>query len=563
MQSFQDFDTLAQIKGVWVFPGILKRKLQVSSRKYGMSHFTKILLVICFFFPSIADASDCMSADPVPWYSEGVFDWRSQLNPGYTWIGLPIEITGSPFGASVISIDIHFEITTTTGSLYVRLGDNDSLPGQAHHLVEGLDAGGAYVSQTHTDITALNGKPADQTWILWVAEYDATGEGFFESCWMKVYYDDGTTGYSGGFGTTECPYLISSVEDMNDLVQNSQDWFKNFKLTEDLDLTGYNLPELKTIGESSHPFTGIFDGNNHELSNFSFTTTNTDDVGLFGYVSGTQAMIKNLKLIDPNVNVAGGDQIGCLVGYMEGVVSTCHIISGTVVGSRFVGLLAGKFLGEINDSSVKGTAEGWQCTGALAGFSDGGDIVRCYSTGSALGEDNVAGLLGYNWYGTITDSYSLASAEGQDQIGGLVGWHAGGIYTCYSAGSVAGSNNVGGLIGHEQLGDVIDSFWDRDTSHQTAGAGQNRSTAKMTEQATFTNWNFTDTWSICENTNYPRLQWQIPITDIACPDGVNFVDYAYFAGFWNTANATADFDLSGQVDAKDLQVFLRDWLIDF
>ncbi len=197
------------------------------------------------------------------------------------------------------------------------------------------------------------------------------------------------------------------------------------------------------------------------------------------------------------------------------------------------------------------------------GFSDGGDIIQCYSTGSALGDDNVAGLLGYNWYGTITNSYSLASAEGDELIGGLVGWHAGGIYTCYSAGKITGNDNVGGMVGYMFVGDIIDSFWDRDTSEQPAGIGHDKSTAEMMEQATFANWDFTDTWSICEKRNYPKLQWQIPIADLVCPDSVNFVDYAYFADVWNTADGNADFDQSGLVDANDLFIFSYNWLIGF
>jgi hypothetical protein len=470
---------------------------------------------------------------------------------------------GSPFGATVISIDIHFEISTTIGSLYVRLGDENSQPGQAYHLVEGLDAGGAYVSQTHTDITDFNGQPADQTWILWIAEYYANGEGFFELCWMKVYYDDGSTGYSGGFGREECPYLISTAADMNAIGQHREDWFKHFELTEDIDLAGYGPTEFNIIGESSYPFSGVFDGNGHEISNFSYTSGSGDNVGLFGYVSGTEAGITNLKLISPDVTAANGDHVGCLVGYLDGTVSNCHIESGTVVGSRFVGLLAGKVLGILSRSSAKGVANGWQCTGVLAGFSDGGDIIQCCSTGRAFGDDNVAGLLGYNSYGTMTDSYSLAIAEGDELIGGLVGWHAGGIYTCYSAGKVAGNNNVGGMVGYMFVGEVVDSFWDRDKCEQPPGIGQDKSTAEMMQQATFTNWDFNDTWSICESTNYPKLQWQIPAADLLCPDGVNFIDYACFADVWQTGDPNADFDSSGLVDGKDFLILSHDWLGGF
>ena len=51
---------------------------------------------------------------------------------------------------------------------------------------------------------------------------------------------------------------------------------------------------------------GVFDGNGKTISNFSYTSTGADSVGLFAYVYGEQtgnAVIKNLGLIDPNVDV--------------------------------------------------------------------------------------------------------------------------------------------------------------------------------------------------------------------------------------------------------------------
>ena len=141
------------------FPRILNGKSQTNMEEEKIRLAIAMLLVVCSCLSAIADTSDCMSGGPVPWYTEGGFDWRVQLREGYTWIGIPIDIAGSPFGATVIGIDIHFEISTTIGSLYVRLSDENSQPGQAYHLVEGLEAGGAYVSQTHTNITDFNGQP--------------------------------------------------------------------------------------------------------------------------------------------------------------------------------------------------------------------------------------------------------------------------------------------------------------------------------------------------------------------------------------------------------------------
>jgi hypothetical protein len=75
-------------------------------------------------------------------------------------------------------------------------------------------------------------------------------------------------------------------------------------------------------------------------------------------------------------------------------------------------------------------------------------------------------------------------------------------------------------------------------------------------------------WSICEGMNYPRLVWQIPVGDFACPDGVNIEDLNYFVGRWLLDNCTADnnycgggdMDVSGKVDLADFAVLAGHWL---
>ncbi|GAG85111.1 unnamed protein product, partial [marine sediment metagenome] len=54
----------------------------------------------------------------------------------------------------------------------------------------------------------------------------------------------------------------------------------------------------------------VFDGNGHTISNFTYTSTDTDYIGLFGYVSGGNAEIKDLGLIDPNVDAVIARNVG-------------------------------------------------------------------------------------------------------------------------------------------------------------------------------------------------------------------------------------------------------------
>jgi cysteine-rich repeat protein len=59
-------------------------------------------------------------------------------------------------------------------------------------------------------------------------------------------------------------------------------------------------------------------------------------------------------------------------------------------------------------------------------------------------------------------------------------------------------------------GTVLNSFWDIQTSGRSASAGgTGKTTAQMMQQATYSEWDFTNTWTITEEVTYPQLQWQL------------------------------------------------------
>jgi len=118
---------------------------------------------------------------------------------------------------------------------------------------------------------------------------------------------------------------------------------------------------------------------------------------------------------------------------------------------------------------------------------------------------------------------------------------------------------------------VMGCLWDKDSSGQaTSVGGTGKTTAEMKLMDTYLamNWDFFDTWTICEGINYPILQWQIPLGDFVCPDGVNFLDFVWFAANWrhrdcgeiNLNCEGADFDKSGSVEFRDLAIFAEHWL---
>ncbi len=447
--------------------------------------------------------------------------------------------------------------------------------------------------------------------------------------------------YGGGTGESDYPYLIYTAEQMNEIGLHEEDWDKHFKLMADINLSSFTGTDFNIIGTSKgNAFSGVFDGNGKKISNFSYTSTGTSYIGLFGYVDDSNAEIKDLGLVDPNVDAGTGGYVGSLVGDLEGGnISNCYAEGGSVSGDDNVGGLVGDNDDTISNCYSSGDVSGDNSVGGLVGSNK--DFIslwpgmistrmisNCYSTGSVSGRINVGGLVGGNWDGTITNCYAHGgSVSGHWYVGGLVGgnWdgtitncyaHGGSvsgdlsvgglvgrnfrgtITNCYSTGSVAGDYYVGGLVGRNFLSGTISncysiggvtgtmyvgglvgdgsiavykSFWDTQTSGQlTSAGGTGKTTVQMQMLSTFwsTGWDFWNLWTICEGMNYPVFFWQIPVGDFLCPDGVNFIDFAFFADHWRDDNCDlsndycqgTDLDFSGTVDVNDLEIFFENWL---
>ena len=354
--------------------------------------------------------------------------------------------------------------------------------------------------------------------------------------------------YGGGTGEPNEPYLIYTPEQMNEIGARPSDWDKHFKLMADLDLSAYTGVAFNVIGTSvpgvgpragwtPKPFTGVFDGNGHVISNFAYAAEGKDYIGLFGLIDGENAEIRNLGLIDPDVGVGVGlgRYVGVLAGSLGGTVRNCFVEGSTVSGRNFVGGLVGQNSGgTVIDCSCTGTVSGNDRVGGLIGANDGGTIMNCCSAGSVAGVSAVGGVVGDN-ADRITNSYSSADVTGQWGVGGLVGESApmGAISNCYSTGSVSGVANVGGLVGFVLIPQsVTRSFWDVEASGQRHSAGGiGLTTAEMQTAVTFLAWTVPDneeTWTIDEGNDYPRLAWEnqpgepiaaIPLADFLAGSG--------------------------------------------
>ena len=409
--------------------------------------------------------------------------------------------------------------------------------------------------------------------------------------------------YSGGTGEPNNPYQIWTPEDMNTIGANSSDWSKCFILMADVDMSICTGTQYNIIGNETTQFTGTFDGNGHKIRNLTYTTTAGTNffVGLFGYTSN--ATIKNLGL--ENVNIyTGRTYAGGLVGYQSyGTITSCYSTGSVASSSSFSsswagGLVGYQSYGTITSCYSTGTvvassssSASW--AGGLVGQQNSGTVTYCYSTGAVVASSSFSsyagGLVGQQYYSsTITSCYSTgavvaSSSSSLSYAGGLVGaCVVAVIEKCYSTGPVfATGQNVhkGGLLGFSS-GTVTACFWDTQTSGLTTsvgGTGETTSQMRMLSTFTSAGWDFTnetangtnDYWRMCvDGVDYPRLNWQSPVGDLACPDGVNFVDFAYFAGRWlesdcalsNNFCGGTDMDSSGTVDMQDLAMFAENWL---
>ena len=132
--------------------------------------------------------------------------------------------------------------------------------------------------------------------------------------------------YGGGIGEPNDPYLIFTAEQMNEIGADSNDWDKHFKLMADIDLSVYKGTDFNIIGERSNAFSGVFDGNDHKISNFIYISTDGHHTGIFGYIEGPEVEIRNLGLIDPNVDVGSEWYAGPLVGSANnGTITNCYV----------------------------------------------------------------------------------------------------------------------------------------------------------------------------------------------------------------------------------------------
>jgi hypothetical protein len=342
-----------------------------------------------------------------------------------------------------------------------------------------------------------------------------------------------------GNGSLANPCQIINWTDLQAMNQNLS---LNYKLMNNLEVTdpGYSTVNagpngFNPIGNNSVKFTGTFEGNNKTITGLYINRT-TDNVGLFGFVSGTSAVIKNVGLI--NVNITGGENVGGLVGSINqgGSVVSNSYATGTVrgTGNWNVGGLVGYFSGDVivRNSYAACSVTGKNGVGGLVGGADMSNFITdSYATGTVTGTgDYIGGLIGDLYSGIISNSYATGNVNGNSRVGGLAGNCKGTgieISNSYATGKVNGTGNyVGGLIGQSPVDSISNSYWDVCRTGQNNCTGNSGTPSGCNQVNNATN---PDNSYFYNLSNEPMLSWTYPPWAITC-DTVGFAILAGLAG---------------------------------
>ena len=174
----------------------------------------------------------------------------------------------------------------------------------------------------------------------------------------------------------------------------------------------WNLIEYK-FRKPILKFTGVFDGSNNIIKNFSLDNSEISSdkfVGLFGYAF--KCTIKNL-ILELNGNLYGLSNKGCLVGKGYKLKLRNCDVKGSIIFKHIeqddeqikpenIGFIAGSLeKSEIDNINVylNGDIQAYNCTGGFVGYSKDckiNDIFFYFYNVKINAEKNVGGFIGYS-----------------------------------------------------------------------------------------------------------------------------------------------------------------------
>ena len=214
---------------------------------------------------------------------------------------------------------------------------------------------------------------------------------------------------------------------------------KTVLLMNDIDLSVYpNWSPIGTLNmnwsDVSRPFSGVFDGQNHTISNLTCTSATNGYAGLFGNFDGT---VQNLILRDAQI--------------------TSESNAGAVVSNNYGGRV-------LNCAMIGGSVKGKSVAGGVVCYNRG-TVENCYATGDVTSLSGswicyVGGVVGYNYTnGTVQSCYAAGRVESEKHAGGAVGTNYGMVQNCVALGqSVSAQGDAHRVVGENGGGTLSGNY---------------------------------------------------------------------------------------------------------
>jgi uncharacterized protein with FMN-binding domain len=296
--------------------------------------------------------------------------------------------------------------------------------------------------------------------------------------------------FAGGSGTQQDPYTISTEAQLKAFAAsvNVDESYVGKYVTLASDIT-ISTPWVPAGGgNATNPFSGIFNGGGHTISNMAIGTEGSPAsyqfAGFIGYIDG--ASISDLVLENIYINnvyygtaraftgafAGGADRMS----YFDGCSASGQIITTAAgTGNCYVGGIIGFVSGYGNvetnspegsysvfitnsstDINIKGVSESsWVYAGGISGMTNRSYIVNCYTRGDVIGHSGNADRDNLN----------------HTAVGGIAGMNAGRIINAFATGnmhSLATSTDVGGFAGrHTGIAYAEYVYFNADAEYQS------------------------------------------------------------------------------------------------
>ena len=217
------------------------------------------------------------------------------------------------------------------------------------------------------------------------------------------------------------PISIGTAAELAAINTNAAHLAGPYKLTNDIDLTGYNGNNWTPIGSTATPFKGTFNGDGYVIEGLN--AEGATQVGLFGVIeSGT---VENLGVKFGTLNSTGASNtlVGGIAGEIQdnSTIQNCYTTGGAIIADL---------------NSFGSTA-----AGGIIGKGSQSTILNCYST------CNISLVSTYLVYGggiagsgtnlTVSNCYSIC------KIKGIHGGDGGGG-SAYAGGIIGGVSSIYG-----------------------------------------------------------------------------------------------------------------------